>query len=189
MPYWLSFCNTITFQEYFWCSRFCEFHSKCHHHQYHSLIGWVQNCKRQGHLLAGHLTTYHSCCDSKETNWSLQNALPFFSCFHLKIAYISYGHMFYSCQLFLGQMREIFALPCSHNFQKCPSILWGFPLIFWIPLNFTENSRKMFRWPLTTKNVDNFSMFWFHQDTRSSFKAFLEYFCANRIKFSLFIMY
>ena len=25
--YWLIFRNTITFHEYFWCSRFCEFHS------------------------------------------------------------------------------------------------------------------------------------------------------------------
>ena len=51
-------------------------------------------------------------------------------CSQSKIAFISYAHMFYSCQLFLGQMGEIFALPCSHNFQKCPSILRGFPLIF-----------------------------------------------------------
>ena len=28
-PYWLISCNTITFHKYFWCSRFCEFHSKC----------------------------------------------------------------------------------------------------------------------------------------------------------------
>ena len=27
-PYWLSLRNTKTFHEYFWCSRFCEFHSK-----------------------------------------------------------------------------------------------------------------------------------------------------------------
>ena len=27
MPYWLFPCNTITFHKYFWCSRFCEFHS------------------------------------------------------------------------------------------------------------------------------------------------------------------
>ena len=28
MPYWLFPRNTITFHKYFWCSRFCEFHSK-----------------------------------------------------------------------------------------------------------------------------------------------------------------
>ena len=28
MPYWLFPHNTITFHKYFWCSRFCEFHSK-----------------------------------------------------------------------------------------------------------------------------------------------------------------
>ena len=28
-PYWLISRNTITFHKYFWCSRFCEFHSKC----------------------------------------------------------------------------------------------------------------------------------------------------------------
>ena len=28
MPYWLFPLNTITFHKYFWCSRFCEFHSK-----------------------------------------------------------------------------------------------------------------------------------------------------------------
>ena len=27
-PYWLISRNTITFHKYFWCSRFCEFHSK-----------------------------------------------------------------------------------------------------------------------------------------------------------------
>ena len=27
-PYWLISCNTITFHKYFWCSRFCEFHSE-----------------------------------------------------------------------------------------------------------------------------------------------------------------
>ena len=27
-PYWLFPLNTITFHKYFWCSRFCEFHSK-----------------------------------------------------------------------------------------------------------------------------------------------------------------
>ena len=27
MPYWLFPNNTITFHKYFWCSRFCEFHS------------------------------------------------------------------------------------------------------------------------------------------------------------------
>ena len=27
-PYWLALLNTITLHEYFWCSRFCEFHSK-----------------------------------------------------------------------------------------------------------------------------------------------------------------
>ena len=26
-PYWLISRNTITFQKYFWCSLFCEFHS------------------------------------------------------------------------------------------------------------------------------------------------------------------
>ena len=26
-PYWLISRNTITFHKYFWCSRFCEFHS------------------------------------------------------------------------------------------------------------------------------------------------------------------
>ena len=26
--YWLISRNTITFHKYFWCSRFCEFHSK-----------------------------------------------------------------------------------------------------------------------------------------------------------------
>ena len=29
MRYWLFPRNTITFHKYFWCSRFCEFHSKC----------------------------------------------------------------------------------------------------------------------------------------------------------------
>ena len=28
VPYWLISGNTITFHKYFWCSRFCEFHSK-----------------------------------------------------------------------------------------------------------------------------------------------------------------
>ena len=28
-PYWLICRNTITFHKYFWCSRFCVFHSKC----------------------------------------------------------------------------------------------------------------------------------------------------------------
>ena len=28
-PYWLISCTTITFHKYFWCSWFCEFHSKC----------------------------------------------------------------------------------------------------------------------------------------------------------------
>ena len=28
MPYWLFSHNTITFYEYFWCSRFCKFHCK-----------------------------------------------------------------------------------------------------------------------------------------------------------------
>ena len=28
MPYWLFPHNTLTFYKYFWCSRFCEFHSK-----------------------------------------------------------------------------------------------------------------------------------------------------------------
>ena len=28
VPYWLFPHNTITFHKYFWCSRFCEFHSK-----------------------------------------------------------------------------------------------------------------------------------------------------------------
>ena len=27
VPYWLISRNTITFHKYFWCSRFCEFHS------------------------------------------------------------------------------------------------------------------------------------------------------------------
>ena len=27
-PYWLISRNTITFHKYFWCLRFCEFHSK-----------------------------------------------------------------------------------------------------------------------------------------------------------------
>ena len=27
-PYWLFPLNTMTFHKYFWCSRFCEFHSK-----------------------------------------------------------------------------------------------------------------------------------------------------------------
>ena len=27
-PYWLISRNTITFHKYFWCSQFCEFHSK-----------------------------------------------------------------------------------------------------------------------------------------------------------------
>ena len=27
-PYWLISHNTITFHKYFWCPRFCEFHSK-----------------------------------------------------------------------------------------------------------------------------------------------------------------
>jgi len=165
MPYWLSLRNTMTFHEYFWCSRFCEFHSIRHYHQYRSLIGCVQNCKRQGHLLAAgicHLITCHSYCDSKETNWWRQNALQFFSCFPLKIAYISYAHMFYSCQLFFFFFHEIFTLPCSRNFPKCPSILQGFLLIFRSPLNFTKNFQKMFCRPLSTKNVDNFSMFWFH---------------------------
>ena len=31
LPYWLFPCNTITFHKYFWCSRFCEFHSKTQH--------------------------------------------------------------------------------------------------------------------------------------------------------------
>ena len=26
VPYWLISCNTITFNKYFWCSPFCEFH-------------------------------------------------------------------------------------------------------------------------------------------------------------------
>ena len=30
-PYWLISRNTITFHKYFWCSRFCEFHSKPQH--------------------------------------------------------------------------------------------------------------------------------------------------------------
>ena len=29
-PYWLISRNTISFHKYFWCSRFCEFHSKLH---------------------------------------------------------------------------------------------------------------------------------------------------------------
>ena len=28
-PYWLISRGKITFHRYFWCSRFCEFHSKC----------------------------------------------------------------------------------------------------------------------------------------------------------------
>ena len=28
VPYWLISGNTITFHNYFWCSQFCEFHSK-----------------------------------------------------------------------------------------------------------------------------------------------------------------
>ena len=28
VPYWLISGNMITFHEYFWCSRFCKFHSK-----------------------------------------------------------------------------------------------------------------------------------------------------------------
>ena len=28
MPYWLIPPNTVTFYKYFWCSQFCEFHSK-----------------------------------------------------------------------------------------------------------------------------------------------------------------
>ena len=28
LPYWRISRNTITFHKYFWCSRFCEFHSK-----------------------------------------------------------------------------------------------------------------------------------------------------------------
>ena len=28
-PYWLISRSKITFHRYFWCSRFCEFHSKC----------------------------------------------------------------------------------------------------------------------------------------------------------------
>ena len=28
MPYWLFPHNTVAFYKYFWCSRFCEFHSK-----------------------------------------------------------------------------------------------------------------------------------------------------------------
>ena len=32
-PNWLIPCNIITFHKYFWCSRFCKFHSKwCHKH-------------------------------------------------------------------------------------------------------------------------------------------------------------
>ena len=37
MPYWLSLRNTKTFHEYFWCSRFCEFHSN----SYICYIGFV----------------------------------------------------------------------------------------------------------------------------------------------------
>ena len=35
-PYWLISRTTITFHKYFWCSRFCEFHSKCNEYKiYH----------------------------------------------------------------------------------------------------------------------------------------------------------
>ena len=30
VPYWLISRNTITIHKYSWCSRFCEFHSKCY---------------------------------------------------------------------------------------------------------------------------------------------------------------
>jgi len=30
LPYWFTSHKTITLHKYFWCSRFCEFHSKIH---------------------------------------------------------------------------------------------------------------------------------------------------------------
>ena len=53
-PYWLISRNTITFHKYFWCSRFCEFHSKNLHFQnsnsirnaeiHFSKFSWTPKC-------------------------------------------------------------------------------------------------------------------------------------------------
>ena len=40
-PYWLISRNTITFHRYFWCSRFCEFHSNYLNGYLYYCISWL----------------------------------------------------------------------------------------------------------------------------------------------------
>ena len=66
MPYWLSLRNTKTFHEYFWCSRFCEFHSN----SYICYIGFVFHNTQWTFLLDQFARCYCEQTTKPQTNYS-----------------------------------------------------------------------------------------------------------------------
>ena len=112
------------------------------------------------------------------------------------------NHSIYAVSCLINKSLHLayFNLPTfseSNEWHFCLVITWIYentPATSHDFLKTSEHCRKrskMFRQPLSTSKAlkdDNFSVFWFPYDAKSSFNTFLEYFCGNWIEFSLYIM-